>query len=360
MIKVSVVIPLRNDFAELLVTVANLTQGINPEDLEVIVCNDGSTFPSGKFCPLGDIFAYQNVVRINNHINSGVGYSFDRGVEMAQGEVIVLMGTDIRVREGWYDKVRNEVMRNPNTLGCAVSVGLNSERMDMDDPECSLRYGADLLVKMDEDDLPKNSALRHKRGGYTSLFKAKWLLGQQSKEPYKIPSLLGAFYFTSRDYYNKLHGWDTVAGNRFIGHRVWSHLEPHISLKAWLEGGGCTLYPDIEAGHIFGRILKKDRYKKGARSMEWDYWNQFFILETMVGDASLRKELRAHLHHELPLSMAQRMVRYNYPSLLKIRERNLTEFGRLIDNSWLDGNRLKIKNNGKNYYDHTSCHSLSF
>ncbi len=343
MVKLSVAIPVKNDFAEVILTVANLTKGISPEKLQVIVVNDGSVFGSGKFRPIGDIFEYPNVVRVDNHFSGGVGYSFDRGAELVNSDILVIMGSDIRVREGWYDKVVEAVQSYPNTLGCAVSIGLNEDRMDMDDPKCSIRYGADLLVKVGAEDLPKNSRLLKKDGTYTALFKSKWITEKKSDSPYKIPSLLGAFYFTSRDYYNKLGGWDTQAGERYMGHRFWGNLEPHISLKSWLYGGGCMLFPDIEAGHIFGRIIKNDRWKKGLRSPEWLYWNQLFIAETLVED-EFRQELYDYLHYEKTLGMAQRMIRDNYSDILKVRERNLRfANGKLLSKEMVDGHKLIIQ-----------------
>jgi len=198
--------------------------------------------------------------------------------------------------------------------------------MDINDPKCFKRYGADLLFFVTGDDLPLTSALRARRGGFTDLFKAKWLMGKQKDEPYEIPCLLGAFYWTSKDYYRRLGGWDTMPGNMYCGHRQYGSLEPYISLKSWLMGGGCTLYPDIEAGHVFGRIDARNQFSKGVRSAEWMWWNKLFMLETMIFDQELRIKLYNFVLPELNFGVAKQMIKRNYQGARKVKEENRQKF----------------------------------
>jgi len=196
----------------------------------------------------------------------------------------------------------------------------------MDDPKCFRRYGANLLFTVSNDDLPKDSALRLRRGGYTDLFKAKWLMGKQSDEPYEIPCVLGAFYFTSKAYYKKLGGWDTEPNNRHCGHARWGHLEAYISLKSWLVGGGCMLYPNIEAGHVFARVTIYNQWSKGGRSAEWMWWNALFMLETMIFDTELGHKLYTFVQPEFNFNIAKQMIRRNYETVVRIREVNRLKF----------------------------------
>jgi glycosyltransferase involved in cell wall biosynthesis len=286
--KISIIIPFKNEWDELSGVLEHLIRtGVEDYSLmEIIVVNDGSVWGSGKFRPIDGI-DHPSVRVLNFPRSMGVGASFDRGVENSTSDIIVLQGCDVFAHEGWYRKVIEAVTNNPNTLGCATCVGLNPTRMSLDDPKNFRRYGADLLFYVTEEDLPKESALRDRKGGYTALFKAKWLDGKQSDEPYEIPCLLGAFYFTSRAYYNALGGFDTVKGNKYQGHAHWGSLEPYISLKSWFVGGGCILYPSIEAGHVFSRINVHNRLSKGGRGADWIWWNMLFILETMILTPSL-------------------------------------------------------------------------
>jgi glycosyltransferase involved in cell wall biosynthesis len=322
----SVCIGFKNDFDEIDSVIKNLLDTAQSDDFEIIVYNDGSVYGSGQPRPLE--LNYPKVRVINASQSFGIGYAFDRATEQAKGEIIVLMGADVYPREGWYEQVKVAVENNSRTLGCACCVGLNPSRMSLDDPDCTKRYGADLLFTVGNDDLPKNSQLRQRKGGYTDLFHAKWLPRKQSDEPYEIPCILGAFYFTSKAYYQELSGWDTVYRNRYVGHRVWSHLEPYISLKVWLSGGSCVLYPSIEAGHIFGRIDIYNQFSKGARSAEWVMWNSIFILETMILSDSFRHRLEDFMHPELNWNVAKKMIKDHWAEVQKVKERNTQLFVR--------------------------------
>ena len=312
----SVLIPFRNDYEHIDAVVKNIIDTAESDDYEILVYNDGSVLSSGK--PRTLELDYKNTRVINASQSYGVGYAFDRLAEEAQGEYLVLTASDVFPHKGWYEKVRNEVSRNPNTIGCAVCVG--------DKPPYKEHWGADLLFTVSNDDLPKNSKLRERKGGYTNLFKARWLDRKWSDEPYEIPCLLGAFYFTSKAYYKHIGGFDTEKGNRYIGHKIYGHLEPYLSLKSWLVGGGCTLYPDIKATHLFGRIDGKNAAAKGGRSALWMFWNVLFILETQIMSEATRNRLYDHMHPELNWSEARKLIRQNYGNVERVREANRQRF----------------------------------
>jgi glycosyltransferase involved in cell wall biosynthesis len=324
--KISIIIPFKNEWDELDGILEHLLKtGIEDYSLmEVIVVNDGSNWGDGRFRPIDGI-DHPSVKVVNIRQPMGVGASFDRGVEVASGDVIILQGCDILPHEGWYEKLMEAVTANPNTLGCAVCVG-DKPTKDKDGNEVYTKYyGADLLFFMDESDLPLKSKLRERRGGYTNLFKGKWQ-EKQGDEPYEIPCLMGAFYWTSKAYYNQIHGWDTERANRFCGHRSWGHLEPYISLKSWLHGGGCTLYPDISVTHGFNRVDPHHRYIKGGRGADWMWWNKLFILETMILTPELHDKLQSFPHMELNMGVARKWIRQNWATVERIRERNRQEF----------------------------------
>jgi glycosyltransferase involved in cell wall biosynthesis len=322
--KISILIPFKQDFDEIEGVVRHLLDTAQSDDLEILIYNDGSFLGSGKPRTLELNHPHTRVINVSQSF--GVGYGFDRLVENCTSEIIVLMGSDVFPKGKWFNQVVNAVQSNPNTLGCAVCIGLNPDRMNLDDEKNFRRYGAELLFTVSEDDLPVYSPLRNMKGEYTSLFHAKWMFSQLSKEPYEIPCVLGAFYFTSKKYYELLGGFDTQPGNRYRGHIQWAHLEPYISLKSWLVGGGCTLYPDIEAGHVFARITKKDRFKKGVRSAEWMWRNALFILETQILDEELRRKLYKFLHYELNLGEAKKMISQHYKEVVDVRYRNSLMF----------------------------------
>jgi glycosyltransferase involved in cell wall biosynthesis len=311
---VSIIIPFINEFSEIESVLMNLLTSCDINDTEIIVVNDGSREHSGKFHPLE--LSYPNVKVINTPAQRGVGFSFDRWVELASGDIIILTASDVFPEIGWYEKVVDYVNQRPESIGCAVCVGSESGRK---------HYGADLLFTVGIDDLPPKSKLRQRRGGYTELFKGRWA-SKKSDEPYEISCLMGAFYFCKKEWYQKIHGFDTTVSNPWQGHRMWGSLEPYLSLKSWLYGGGCYLTPDIEAKHIFGRADKEHRWDKGKRSAEDRWWNALFILETMILDEKLRRKLSLFPNMELNLGVARQRIRENYKTIVDIRERNRAEF----------------------------------
>ena len=320
---ISIVIPVKNEQEYLDKVIENLLNSAPPKSLDIIIVNDGSVSSDGKFKPIE--LNYPDTRVINYRQSLGVGHAFDRGIAQARYETIILMGSDVFPRKDFYYKVEEAVKSNPNTLGCAVCIGIKPDRLDLDDPRNNKRYGADLLFKVTVDDLPDNSPLKANKN-YRSIFKGKWTSGKRSNSPYEIGCLMGAFYFTSKGYYNKLGGWDTQPGKRYCGHRTYGLLEPYISLKSWLVGGGCTLYPDIEAGHIFGRVDRKNRWKKGGRGMDAQWWNAIFMLETMILDSSYRQELYDFIYPDLCYNLAHRDISRNYETVFKIREENVLKF----------------------------------
>ena len=310
--KVSIIIPFRNDHDELPKTLGCLLQ---TDNIEVIIVNDGSVEHSGRFKPL--VIDDPRVIVINNPVSFGVGYSFDRGVEIASNDTIILMGVDVTPHEGWYEKVIEAVNSKPESIGCAVCVG--------DKEPHHKYYGAEMLLTYGNDDLPPKSELRKRKGGFTDLFRGRWA-DKKGDEPYEISCIMGAFYFTSKSWYQHIGGFDTVIKNRFCGHRFWGHLEPYISLKSWLVGGGCTLYPEIEATHIFNRAGRDSKHSKGARSAEWMWWNAIFILETQIMSQYTRNRLYDFVKPELNFNVAKHMIRNNYKTIERVREANRLKF----------------------------------
>jgi len=325
---VSVIIPARNDQELVREVIDNLCSGLDENLFEIIVVDDGSLQTNGRLLNINeDYFQHSNIRVINNRSSFGVGYSFDRGVEQAKYDKLLLMGADVfPKKEIWLSQVTENI--RDNEIGCAVCVGLTPGARDIDNPDAHKRHGAKLLYTVSVDDLPKNSALRTRIGGYTALFEAKWQ-AKLSDQPYEISCILGAFYFTTRSYYNKIHGWDTEAGKRFLGHQGWGSLEPYISLKPKVYGGNLRLYPDIKAGHIFGRIGRKEMSKKRTVRADLHWFNRLFIAHTMF-EEDYARELLSFPKRELNLNLAEKYIKDNWENVLKVKERNVRE-GKLIE-----------------------------
>jgi glycosyltransferase involved in cell wall biosynthesis len=329
--KFSIVLPFKNDYELINDVVENIIATAESDDYEIIVYNDGSVHSSGR--PRTLELDYKNTRVINASQSFGVGYAFDRCVEQAKGDILILQGSDVYAHKGWHTKVLDAVKSNPTTIGCAVCVG--------DKEPFRKYYGADLLIKMGNDDLPLHSKLRERKGGYTDLFRGKWSekrgngginegLSEGTNEginnPYEISCLMGAFYWTTKEWYRHIGGWDTEKGNRYCGHSTWGHLEPHLSMKSYLCGGNCVLYPDIEVTHLFNRVDRHNRGSKGTRGADAMHWNAQWIVETMVLNGLRRNMLQDFMNPELNLNVARQMIKRNMTTVERYRERNRQKF----------------------------------
>lgn len=343
MSKVSVIIPFRNDDELIYKVIDNLNYNQDTSEFEIIVINDGSFHSSGAARNIYfDHYAYPNVHVINYAKSRGVGFAFDRGVEFFNNEIIVLMGSDVFPRQSWLTDVISAVEKYPNTIGCSACVGLSPDDMDMDKPGRNINYGCDLLFTVGIDDLPKNSPIRTKTPNYNSLFEGKWRSTKDSDNPYEIGCVYGAFYFTTKQWYTNIGGWDTEIGEKWIGHKSWGSLEPYISLKNFLYGGKNIIHPHIQTGHVYQRAKRESKFEKGVRSGIHRWWNRLFIAHTML-EESLRDEVINYCKPELNLNLAKRKIKDNWELIREIRLINKANSNsNLIDRTFLDGNKLKI------------------
>lgn len=343
---ISVVIPVRDDLEIVKDVIDNLCFETDASLFEVIVVDDGSKDSSGRLKPiLKEDFPQPNVRVLSNDGEWGVGFSFDYGAKEAIGDIIVLSGADVYPRRrSWLTTLLRLVKeQNFEGFGCCVSVGLQPDnenapksnyflsdwKKDMDKKRY-VRYGAELLVTVGNDDLPTHSPLRNKPGGHTALMEAKW----RTPKPYEIPCLLGAFYWTTKAFYEKIHGWDTEKEVRYQGHQNWGSLEPYISLKTKIYGGKIMMYPDFEVGHVFGRINTPSlgnfaSSSKRVERSDLHWFNRLFMVHTMTEDP-LKSELLTYPHHEYPLELAQKYIRENWDKVEKVRDRNIRESNGLI------------------------------
>ena len=89
--KLSVIIPVYNQEDLILKAI----KSIPPlEDIEIIVIDDCSTDDTLEVVRTYQYYSPQNIVVLYNSVNMGVGFSVNKGLDNAQGEYIVLLGSD--------------------------------------------------------------------------------------------------------------------------------------------------------------------------------------------------------------------------------------------------------------------------
>lgn len=103
MYKVSVIIPVYNQEELVIKAIDSIPKR---EDIEIIVIDDGSTDNTWKVLENN---LKGNMTIIKNAVNKGVGYAVNRGYDIAQGEYVVLLGSDDYFYIDKFNEIINEL-----------------------------------------------------------------------------------------------------------------------------------------------------------------------------------------------------------------------------------------------------------
>ena len=262
----TVVISSLNEGKEINETVKSIKE---TSDAKIIVIDDGS-WPKVNV---------KGVRLVRNDVRKGRPASLDAGVEMARTPFIFLANARMRFKEGWTEGIEY-LKKEPETVFCTTSVCLEYGNTDFKDRP--RRYGAEILYYH-----------RHPKLGY-QILDPKWL--KEGKEDiYEVPCVLGANYFITKKWYQKLKG--------FEGLHTWGGMDVFLSLKSWMAGGKCKIIKPIEIGNIY----RDDPQKTPAECKytfipEDKFWNQIFTAFTLLqeGEATqLLTKLKAKKHYQM-------------------------------------------------------------
>jgi len=161
------------------------------------------------------------------------------------------------------------------------------------------RGGATILMFHDKLSEP------HKPSGFRNIIECKWLPVTNETDSYEVPAILGACYGTTKSWYNHIDG--------FWGHRIWSTLEPYISLKSWLFGGSCRFLPTAETGHIF----KAQKDSPHGIKTEDILYNKLLVATLLLPDP---ERYIAFLGSHPYLDKAKKLFRLNLPAVEQKRD----------------------------------------
>lgn len=104
MYKVSVIIPVYNQ-EELVIRAIDSIPKRN--DIEIIVINDGST--DNTYINLLEHQKTNDFILVCNNENKGVGYTVNKGYDLAQGEYVVLLGSDDYFYTDKFEEILDEL-----------------------------------------------------------------------------------------------------------------------------------------------------------------------------------------------------------------------------------------------------------
>lgn len=205
---VSIIIPCKNEGENIAMTLDSLLAAKNRTNYEVIVIDDGSD----DNCCDGIQKKYQ-LVRLYRTDGIGAARARNYGAGKAKGSILIFCDAHLAFKNYWIDKLVLSVDRY-NCDAIAPGIGV------MDNPSAA-GYGLT----------------------WDNLLKAKWYT-LKPKSIKKVPFLPGGCLAIKKTVFEDIEGFDK-------GFVVWGHEDEEISLKLWLFGYSCCIYPEVLVLHKF-------------------------------------------------------------------------------------------------------------
>lgn len=111
--KLSIIVPVYNGQKYIDECIASIVNGSNDEWYEVIIVNDGSTDETSAI-----LQGYQsfNNIRIYNNDNHGVSYSRNCGLKHSNGDYIMFVDADDRLKDGWKEIILKYISTNQDYI----------------------------------------------------------------------------------------------------------------------------------------------------------------------------------------------------------------------------------------------------
>ena len=246
--QLTVVIPFLNEGDEVANTVRSIRETVG-DQVDIIIINDHSDdgYPYEK-----DLERF-HVYYVYNSFRLGAALSKERGAQLCTTPYFLLLDAHMRFYDSnWASRIIEGLQENDNRLLCCQSKPLKKEKGIVVEGEDMDTYGAYLLFEHQEY-IPGIRWNSHRI--------------VRSLHEGQIPCVLGAVYAASKRYWNYIKGLEGLIH--------YGSEEAYISIKAWLEGGGCSFLPDVTIGHIYRGAFP---YSVNSALMAYNY---LLIVETL-------------------------------------------------------------------------------
>lgn len=259
--KLSIVIAYRNESKELPGTIEKIrfTAGYS---VDIIVVDDASD----DGFDFTDLFFKHDVICIRNPERLGCAPSRDIGIEACTTPYIFIIDGHMRFYDNsWHTEILKMLEINPGSIYCCWCKPIDFETGE----DMKRSYGCGAFINISQPE--RNNVLE-----------LSWINTKQIPENQaivEIPCVLGACYAASKAYWKHLKG--------FEGLRFYSCDEQYISIKAWMDGGGCRLLNNIVIGHLF-----RDKATYEIKQAEF-FHNKLLILLTLFPEELSKKIIRS-------------------------------------------------------------------
>lgn len=248
--KLSVCIAFRNEGEQVTKTISSLINAFDKSqyELEIIVINDYSD----DDYDYSTIPYYEGVEYYINETRLGSSLTKQKAIQLATSDYIFVIDAHMRFKaNGFETRIFNEIDNDDQCIYALYTVGFNphnNDKWNQLEHRCSyLQLGGKLL------------------------FGATWSnfdLDQDNVSMCRVPVVMGASYFFSRAYFNKLKG--------FEGLRLYGREEEYLSIKSWGIGHGCYLIKDIQVAHLYRKVAPQPITRK-------EVWHNILVIgETLL------------------------------------------------------------------------------
>lgn len=253
--RLTIVIPFLNEQDEVGNTVRSIRNTAGNR-VDVIVVDDHS---DDKYDYRSDLADF-NVTYIYNDCRIGAAASKEKGVRLVRTPYFLLLDAHMRCfSHDWHNTIVSVLQKNDRQILCCQTKALEKDGK---------------LIISEKGVVPTD-------GAYMLFDYNEYIPGihWNDSEEYgrfqgnKIACILGAGYAASKRYWTYLKG--------FEGLMHYGSEEAYLSLKAWLEGGGCCLLPNVVFGHIY---RAKPPYRIVTAQMHYN----LFVISTTLFPTSLQ------------------------------------------------------------------------
>lgn len=306
----SVVFATLNDQKEAVATIKSIRDTAG-DKVQIVVVDDGSATPLAAMCSNEEL---RHAVVVTNAHRCGVGPSRTIGVQVANGDYILICDSHCRFMPGWYE-VLMEAFKQPHGVLCGQCLAFDSKHMPKDPVfECVTTYQGGTLNVCGPD--KQNKAK-------TQVMEGVWM-PPPVEDKQELPCVMGACYAMSRGWFLQIDPLRNL--------RSWGVDEVMLSVKTWLAGGECRYLEGMKIGHKF--LLKHERQPFNVPSGDTT-WNKLFAIHTLCPTHlanRLSDELRKTVHPQ-EWTLATSMLKRDWFLVAQEQARNRRLF--VHDLSWL-------------------------
>lgn len=268
------IIPFKNEGTEIERTVASIRA---TSETNIILVDDGST-DGYDYKKIADEFGCDYY---RNEVSLGVAGGRNFGVEKCKTEYFVLLDGHMRFYDNsWEKRVLKHLKNYPESIINSNSSIIN-KRGDI---------GIYCNENGKETDMTGNSGCR---AAVVNMFESGWEFTSKwtcksfedlGDNLFECSSVMGAFYSTSKTWWNKIGGLDGLLS--------WGLDEPLMSIKTFLAGGKCYLLRNFYVGHLYRGRAPYNSYNSNLDSNHLYLINIFAPLNKIEEyESNLKKRL---------------------------------------------------------------------